>query len=529
MIDTTEAYRAAVTGTVRRTYIRAVVNIVSPSIAYGAPTGAEQATEYSKPEQLHNLNFDSEDNYQTLELNRWLLDGSTVPLPDDGADILRQVGYVGAALSDADGNFADTQIITQPFDGVEQLQACSVYFSSRLADGVAMDFVVEVMAGDTVLHSQTFIGNRASSVVITGFTADAPTGMRISITKWTLPYRRVRVIEMLPGLHEVWGNDMIAEFGVVQQANFTNLALPYGTCTLEIDNTDRRFEPRNKAGIFKSIEERQGIDAQIGVQLPDGTVEYKPIGRYYQFSGGWTTGSNDLTIKWDLVDIIGLLVDRIFIPPATLPTTLAGWAAAVVAQLGSNFNAMYEVDADHASDALTASNVEDVTGISCGDMIKHICLATGTWARASAKTGKLLIEPMREGGNALTLDNMDSDPITRANDDVGALIFTLADGSDTRIILAGNEPASNNSISISNPFIRTEDEARAAAAVILQYYGGNLIETVGRGDPSSEIGDLDTVELDKTTSAYGRRQSQSFLYTDGVLQSCQSVLIEVAT
>lgn len=86
-----------------------------------------------------------------------------------------------------------------------------------------------------------------------------------------------------------------------------------------MDNLDRRFEPRSKSGVFRSIEERQGIPVSIGVALPDGTVEYKPKGIYYQYSGGWKTGDNGLTMQWELVDIVGLVSGRQYIPPAQLP------------------------------------------------------------------------------------------------------------------------------------------------------------------------------------------------------------------
>ncbi len=100
-----------------------------------------------------------------------------------------------------------------------------------------------------------------------------------------------------------------------------------------MDNLDRRFEPRNKNGVFRSIEERQGIDISIGVDGGD----YQHVGIFYQYSGGWKTGDNGTTMQWSLVDIVGLLADRQYLPPDTLPTTLQGWAASLVSQLGTNF------------------------------------------------------------------------------------------------------------------------------------------------------------------------------------------------
>lgn len=526
MIESSAAYQTAVTAAVRRTYIRAIVNIISPTAAFGTISGAAQAV-YSKPLQTHNLIFEGNKDYSTCELNRMLLNEEYEIVPDDTETITAEVGYVGADLSDSTGNFSTAQVITLPLSGIDILQACSIYFSGSPTDGIAKSLTVEIMAGTTAAYSVSYTENAETAIIITGFSVDSPTAIRLTINSWSLPSRRVRIIEIMPGLHEMWGNDMIASFSVVQQANFAGTALPYGTCTLEIDNSDKRFEPRNKAGIFKSIEERQGIDAQIGVKLPDGTIEYKPLGRYYQFSGGWTTGNNGLTIKWDLVDVVGLITGRTFFPPSTLPTTLDGWVAAIMSTLGDGFAEQYIIADSIKSTKLTANSADDVSGEKCGDLLSALAMAASAWVHADAETGKLMIEPLPGSGKSLTLDNLTAYPVTKANSDVGKIVITLADANQTQIVFDGNEPASDNQLAVDNPFIHTSAAAQAAAAYILQFYGGNLVETTGRGDPASEIGDVDEIELAEKTSATGRRQAQSFRYQNGVLQGCTAKFLEV--
>ena len=82
MIESSAEYNNAVTATARRTYLRAIVDIISTPSAYGSITGADQAS-YSKPEQTHDLEFDVMQKFSTLELNRILLDGSYDPLPEE--------------------------------------------------------------------------------------------------------------------------------------------------------------------------------------------------------------------------------------------------------------------------------------------------------------------------------------------------------------------------------------------------------------------------------------------------------------
>src|SRR5699024_9509941 len=153
---------------------------------------------------------------------------------------------------------------------------------------------------------------------------------------------------------------------------------PYGTCSIRMNNIRSRFEPRRKDGLFQSIEERQGIDVSMACRLPDGTDEYKQLGIFCQHSGGWKTGDRGLPIQCDMLDIVGLLSDRVFIAPDTLPTTLEGWIAALVAQLGVNCEGRYTVDPAYASKSVTVRENADVEGQKCGDLLRYVCMATGT-------------------------------------------------------------------------------------------------------------------------------------------------------
>ena len=525
MRETSAAYRAAVTGDRRRMLLRAVVDISDPDIAYGAVRSGGESR-YSKSAQLHDKDFSNPAPYATLERGRWALDGTWEIYPDRPADLAGEVGFQGDALSGEDGAFSPAAWVEQPMTNVSILQACSVWFPENGCDGVAADFTVEVLQGGTAYYAETFTGNTASHVSLTGFTVHDPDCIRVTVRRWSLPGRRVRIVEIVPGTYESWGGDIIASFDLKQQGNFSCLALPYGTCTLRMDNLDRRFEPRSKDGLFQSIEERQGIDVSIGVALPDGTEEYKRMGVFYQYSGGWRTGDNGLTMQWDLVDIVGLLADRAFLPPSALPTTLAGWLAALAAQLGPNFADRWKADPGHAALPVTCRRT-DVEGRRCGDILRWVCLAAGVWPRADAATGFLTAEPLWSQGNRLDLDNLTGYPVMKANDDLAAILFTLHDGDAVRqYVVSGNATASSATVSVDDPFLHTEAQALAAARLILSCYGGNRLETAGRGDPAGEIGDVDTVWLNESTATTARRMAQTLGFSGGVLQNCQSTLLQ---
>lgn len=521
MISSSEAYQAAVVGNTRRVFLRTAIDIIDPDLQWG--TVDSSGTEYvCAPEQIHDKGVEMAP-YATLEPNRWVLDGTFQLFPLRGSD---HIGFLGSALSGWDGRFTPAVWVEERFTNVSILQACSVFFPTAEYDGYPVDFTVEVRQGGTAYFSKTFTGNTATQINLDGFTVNNPDAIRVTVSRWSLGGRRLRVPEIIPGLLEQWTGRMIAEFSLKHQGDVSCMTLPYGTCTIKMDNLDRRFEPRSKNGVFQSIEERQGIPVSLGVQLEDGSVEYKSVGVFYQYSGGWKTGDNSLTMQWDLVDIVGLLADREFMPPSSLPTTLSGWIAALVAQLGENFENMYTVDPDYSNATVSVRSAEDVVGMTCGDILRYVCMATGTWPRADAETGYLAAEPMWNQGSKITLSNLVNYPTMKANNDIAAIIFTLNDGNNTQYIVSGNSTASSETKSVKNPFIKTTAQALTAARSILSTYGGNKLEIVGRGDPASEIGDVDVVWLNESSATTARRIQQDLSFSDGVLINCSSVLLQ---
>lgn len=523
MIEHSDAYRQAITADARKIYIKAAIDISDPDMVLPDPTATSTAP-WTKPEDLHDKDMSNPARYATLEKNLWLLDGSFDIFPDD-YQVPESMGYAMNDLSGDDGTFTTPQVLTQPIENTSILQAMSVYFSKDELDGIPRDLTIEVLQGGTAYFSKEIVDNQEFILSYEGFTVNNPDEIRLTITKWSLPSRRVRVVEIIPGIYEEWTGDQIKEFDVEQNGDFSCLTLPYGSCDITIDNLDRSFEPRNKNGIFRSVQEGQKIDVSIGPRLENNTVDYKRIGSFYQFSDGYKTGENAITIDWSLVDIVGLLANREFIPPDTLPTTLEGWLQSFVSQLGDNFANRYHVDPDYANVSCTAS-LADVQGKSIGELLRYACMATGTWPRADAETGYLTAEPLWNQGNKYDLDNMNIYPVMKSNTSIAALIFTLADGNQTQYTISGNSTSSEKTVSINNPFIHSSSEALTAARLILSCYGGNTMELTGRGDPSSEIGDVDTVWLNESTAGTGRRMKQGFSFSNGVLRRCKSTLLQ---
>ena len=134
---------------------------------------------------------------------------------------------------------------------------------------------------------------------------------------------------------------------------------------------------------------------------------------------------------------------------------------------------------------------------------------------------------MWASGNRVTLDNLSDYPVMRANDDIAYVqIKIYGEGETTVAKFSGTSAASNNTVAIDNPFIHTQVQALAAARAIISTYGGNRIDLSGRGDPASECGDVDSVQLSESAATSARRIEQKFTFRGGVLADLPSVLLQ---
>ena len=210
--------------------------------------------------------------------------------------------------------------------------------------------------------------------------------------------------------------------------------------------------------------------------------------------------------------------------PETLPTTLSGWLAALVLQLGEKFTDFYIVSTALGATEMI-STAENVTGKKCGEILRYVCMAAGAFPRADGVTGKLLVETLPSvGGDYLTLDNLVKYPTMKANDDLSLLIFKRSDGVTQNI--SGNSSAADKTITVNNPFIATSERVLAVARAILSCYGGNRIETQGRGNMASELGDVDSVQLSASVATSARRLKQQIKFVKGVMKDIPSTLLQ---
>lgn len=496
MINVSSAYKSAMTADRRQIFPRAVVRVVDPDASFSAV--GENSFYYSKPAQLTDGKFASGDKFTTFEKNRWILDGSFREFPAAPRFLTQQVGYISNSTISAD----NPAVVVLNIENADSLSSCGIAFSTNAYDGVAADFVVEIV-GDTT-QTITVTDNTAVRRDFDGFSVSNPTAVVYTFTRWSIPSRRARVIEVYGGIFEEWDESVIVDIDVIHETDISNNSMPNGSCELTFYNENNRFNPLNRSGAFGQLEARQAISISFGTNVQNG-VEYCPLGKFYMTQDSWKTNADGMSMTFILSDLIGLVKDRIYAPPSTYPTTLAGWISSVLSTLGANFSNLYTIDGDVANTTITTSDT--IENVTCGSILQQLAQASLGYMYCDPVTGNLRVSAFPDSaGTAVSFSNMSEYPTLQNRGDIAKFIFRYSDAGEFTI--PGTQDAADEDIEVSNIFIQPNTIAGTLMNNMKKLYGTPEITVVGRGNPASELGDIDTVDLplNNTTQAYLYRQ-----------------------
>ena len=510
MLTTSHDYREAINAPTRRIVPRAVIDLSDPDLVVSAVTGDYESA-YSFPSQLYDRDGGySGAVYATLEMNRWILDGSQMGMPSDPTTRSGELGVVGDTLSGSDGT--NGTILSETIAGVDTLQIVTVGFTGVTVDGYPTELTLNIYSNGLLIYTDTQ-DTDGTAFLFSGFTATQPTQIELVVEKWSLPNRKYRFSEFLAGFVETWGGETIYKMDIIRKADFSNLTIPYSSASITIDNTSKRFDPSNKLGVFNSVTARQPVPLWYGVDLGE-SCEYVPCGIYYQQNLGWGLENDGLTIKWDLIDIIGLLVERKFELIGTQPTTLLGWIQEIVGQLGSTFSGHYTIDGDLGSTSLICDS-SALDNISCGDLLRFVCQAGSCYPYSDPGTGYLHIKSLvNTVQDSVTMRMQNTVANSHANTDIAFLAFDLG---GTLYNVPGTTEISDKTVNIKNPFIANQLDAVKAANMILTQYGGDLLDLSVRGDAAREIGDMISTEVYRDVNVAARIYEEQLTLENGVM------------
>ena len=518
--------------------------------------------------QIHDQNTGISKHGITTELNRWII-GDLSFLAYDLFEEDDEVGQESNIYSSQTASMNHNSAVGYCFRKAGYVAGIGIDFPNNDIDGYGVRFDVYIGTDNEEQYpfsdANIQFNNKKSLFIPIRSGIYNPVYVRVEFDEWSLPNRRARVPEIWVGYHDEWTEDKFASLSITQRASFTPFSIPYTSCTLQLDNSDKLFDPTNKYGLFKMIEDRQPVTISMNLWnvgdfydpdwLPPTFYEYFVIGKFYQYSNGWKTGNSDLSMTWNLVDLLGLLSDRKFDTTHLREKrrvyygtevidlwTVEDWVKEILSQLGKKFTSLYEIPYSYASITLQPIHKSQVENVTCGDLLLWICQAINAWMRLTPD-GKIYIGGFNRLGQVnathdfdLSFDNLVKYPVFKANDDIARIDFTLPkrfhtdgtawedEGEKSYSVYSANQ-SSPNTQSIDNPFLVTEEQATAFSNYVFQYYGGNCLDTVGRGNPFREVGDYVYTEISKGAYMLGRVIEQTIEIKDYVMKDCSTTIL----
>lgn len=267
MKSVSNAYKASMKAMLRnRSYVRITFGNVDTTAATDGEWESNGAASISEFETV-DYAYQYGDTYAALELNRWALDGKTLIVPTREAV---QDGFISSLMSDAEGNFSTTPVITREFSLKHIFPGLTLTFDTRQQEWpleVTADFYLNGAVVDTqtvsITSVQTTISTTATEVDKVTITFDR-----------CLPYRRPRLENVLYGLNVQFVNKDIVSTQQKHDVDPLSRRLPTETMQFTILDYEHKYDPDNPAGIYAYVDKNSPIEIQFGYELPDGSVEW---------------------------------------------------------------------------------------------------------------------------------------------------------------------------------------------------------------------------------------------------------------
>lgn len=213
----------------------------------------------------------------------WALDGSYHLAPT--ADLLSQYqfGWWGSQLSGADGSY------TSPYPQLTVTHfARPIHTLTVVGDSARneypVNFTIDLFAADgTKLYTKSVTGNNQ---VNWSYALPSPvldvTKQVLTIAKWNIPNRQVKITEFFTSIQETYMNDDIVKIDLLEEREASQGSLPVGNITanevtLTLVNKDKKFNVDNtQSPLNNLLKPNRRIKAWLGIEAENNYTENPP-------------------------------------------------------------------------------------------------------------------------------------------------------------------------------------------------------------------------------------------------------------
>lgn len=272
-------------------FLKVKFNIVDPETNPDLSSNSEEI--FSSLDSIKESTIPQTKNYATLEKNFWILNDSQ---PIYGSEELEQT-YTSSYMSDKNCLFTDKACITLTSSVYLTTLGLTMVFDS-IDKNYAKRLNVKAYRDNTLIMNKDYTLNSYKKRLIFADNDELVRWNRIEIyfIESSLPYRRIRVNQLLFGIMEIYTDENIISAESKEKTTMINSELPTHTFKFTIDNMNKLFNPDNPEGWYRYILQQQPISYEWGYQLDDGTIEWI-LGGNMLLTGSVDVGENQVTFS----------------------------------------------------------------------------------------------------------------------------------------------------------------------------------------------------------------------------------------
>lgn len=472
--------------------IRVKFQLIDVDAAENASASATSGATISKLVQTHNRVDSMDKKIASGEHNYFVLDGSyTLPKEDDNGE----VGWWSGEISGAGGVFAIPQILEFNFSSDQSSVGFMIVFDDK-ANQYAADFKIQVYDSASVLIGEDIVTGNNRASYVSNMPVDGYRKVKITFLKTSIPFRRVRVAEVVFGIIQTFDETNTTELKLLYEISPWMENLPSRELTLTVENLDRRYNMINPQGIYKYLQEGQGMDTQIGIGETQSTIELVNMGRAYYTSSAAEDSS--MTAKLLAHDWFYFMDGKCRIG-TTGTWTVSEAVAAVIAD--SSLPIIVNIPSEIGSRVIGKCIPSDATHKEAIRLIAQAAMAVCFFNRENElEFVEFALGPVVD---TLNNDNLYEPANVSVSDRINKVEITARNEyAETEVIYTATnkEPGEVDKVkSIDNPLVTSSDVAEWILAVLQKRIIYSLTE---RGNPAREIGD--TVKI---YDAYGENRN----------------------
>lgn len=272
-------------------FLKVKFNIVDPETNPDLSSNSEEI--FSDLDNIKETTIPQTKNYATLEKNFWLLNDSQ---PIYGSEKLEQT-YVSSYMSDKNCLFSDKACITLTSSVYLTTLGLTMVFDS-IDKNYAKKLKVKAYRDSTMIMDKDYTLSSYSDRLIFADNEELVRWNKIEIyfIESSLPYRRIRVNQLLFGIMETYTDENLISAESKEKTTMINSELPTHTFKFTIDNMNKLFNPDNPQGWYRYILQQQPISYEWGYQLDDGTIEWI-LGGKMLLTGSVEVGENQVSFS----------------------------------------------------------------------------------------------------------------------------------------------------------------------------------------------------------------------------------------